>query len=128
MSKSNTQMDCGEAIRLANESLQFIQMQRELKCQEWMQRYMKRDQRGFWATVFRKPPIFPTPKQAEEALHAETVMDNMYDVWVVPSAYQDIQECYRKREALAKRIIKLARVSVTGQVTISIDDVDLFLS
>lgn len=123
MKKSHAQVDCYDAIRIANETLAWIKTQRELEAEKWIQRYMKEDQRGLWATIFMCPPIYPTREEAEKVLHKRRSFDESY-YRCLPSPYEDIQGYYGNQEALANRIIKLAQFSANGQITMTDEAID----
>jgi hypothetical protein len=123
MKKSHAQVDCGDAIRIADETLAWIKTQRELEVEKWIQRYMKEDQRGFWASIFNLPSIFPTREEAEKVLRERRSFDESY-YRGLPSPYEDIQGYYGNQEALAKRIIKLAQFSANGQITMTDEAID----
>lgn len=121
---TQTQMACIDVIRFAHEALAWVTERRKLDVERWIQRHMKEDQRGFWDCLFRRPKVFPTREQAEKAVHESS--RNSDGFWC-PSPYQTIQSYYVSRETLAKRLIKLANVSTTGHIIITLDDVDLLL-
>jgi hypothetical protein len=125
MKHSHAQVECGDVLRIAGETLEWIKTQRELEVEKWIQRFMKEDQRGFWACLFHKPAVYPTRAEAEKVLHERRHYTDCYGT--LPSPYEDIQGYYGNTEALAKRIIKLAEFSMTGYIVMTDEDIDKLL-
>jgi len=119
MKEDNVQISCADVIRICDQTLAGIQTRRDADVEKWIQSYMKKDRRGFWAQLFRNPPIYVTRAEAEKALH--TPFKGEY--WHL-APYESIQSSYQELEALAKRIKKLAYFSMTGYVNITAKTID----